>query len=255
MAPGLVKVAQLPCTTAKLTIGTEGSSESERGTAIKRIWRNADAVCFDVDSTVCQDEAIDELADFLGVGDEIATLTRRAMNGGMTFREALKTRLDVMKPSIDQLEAFAEAHPPRLTEGIVELISELHRRNIAVYLITGGFRRLILPVARLLNIPACNVFANELLFDEQGNYAGFDTEELTSDSGSKDIGKPGVCGLLKKKFGYKNLVMIGDGATDMEASPPADAFIGFAGNQCRESVYRGCGWLVYEFDVLRKSLL
>jgi phosphoserine phosphatase len=32
--------------------------------------------------------------------------------------------------------------------------------------------------------------------------------------------------MLKKKHGYSNVVLIGDGATDLEASPPADAFIG-----------------------------
>lgn len=31
---------------------------------------------------------------------------------------------------------------------------------------------------------------------------------------------------LKEQFGYKKVVLIGDGATDLEASPPADAFIG-----------------------------
>ena len=41
---------------------------------VKSIWRSADAVCFDVDSTVCTDEAIDELAAFLGVGDKVAAL-------------------------------------------------------------------------------------------------------------------------------------------------------------------------------------
>jgi phosphoserine phosphatase len=30
-----------------------------------------------------------------------------------------------------------------------------------------------------------------------------------------------VAGLLKEKHGYKRLVMVGDGATDMEACPPA----------------------------------
>lgn len=35
---------------------------------------------------------------------------------------------------------------------------------------------------------------------------------------------------LKTQYGYKNLVLIGDGATDLEASPPADAFIGICFN-------------------------
>ncbi len=38
-------------------------------------WRSARAVCFDVDSTLCTDESIDEIAAFLGVGEQVAALT------------------------------------------------------------------------------------------------------------------------------------------------------------------------------------
>lgn len=38
---------------------------------IKTVWKNADAVCFDVDSTVIQEEAIDELAKFCGKEDQV----------------------------------------------------------------------------------------------------------------------------------------------------------------------------------------
>lgn len=41
---------------------------------ILTVWKNADAVCFDVDSTVIQNEAIDELATFCGKSDEIKAL-------------------------------------------------------------------------------------------------------------------------------------------------------------------------------------
>lgn len=41
---------------------------------IKSVWRSADAVCFDVDSTVCTDEAIDELAKFVGREKEVAEM-------------------------------------------------------------------------------------------------------------------------------------------------------------------------------------
>ena len=51
----------------------------------------------------------------------------------------------------------------------------------------------------------------------KGEYAGFDESQPTSASG----GKPLVVQNLKDKFNYKNIVMIGDGATDMEACPPA----------------------------------
>lgn len=44
---------------------------------VLEIWRSADAVCFDVDSTVCLDEGIDELAEFCGAGKAVAEWTAR----------------------------------------------------------------------------------------------------------------------------------------------------------------------------------
>lgn len=41
------------------------------------MWKNSDAVCFDVDSTVCLDEGIDELAEFCGAGEAVAEWTAR----------------------------------------------------------------------------------------------------------------------------------------------------------------------------------
>lgn len=55
-----------------------------------------------------------------------------------------------------------------------------------------------------------------------GEYADFDHTAPTSKSGGKAV----VIDMLKKQHGYKNLVLIGDGMTDLEACPPADAFIG-----------------------------
>lgn len=42
--------------------------------SILELWKNADCVCFDVDSTVCQNEAIDDLAEFVGVGAQVQKL-------------------------------------------------------------------------------------------------------------------------------------------------------------------------------------
>ena len=51
-----------------------------------------------------------------------------------------------------------------------ELVSLLQSRNTAVYLISGGFRRLIEPAAQHLNIPLENIFANRLLFENGGQF-------------------------------------------------------------------------------------
>ena len=39
---------------------------------VQKIWQHADAVCFDVDSTVVTEEGLDELANFCGRGNEVA---------------------------------------------------------------------------------------------------------------------------------------------------------------------------------------
>eukprot|EP00111_Clytia_hemisphaerica_P001979 TCONS_00005587-protein len=213
---------------------------------IKELWSNADAICFDVDSTVCTGEAIDDFAAFLGIGDQVAELTRRAMGEGLSFRQSLDERLKLMKPSKQQLDGFIETHPLQLTPGVKKLVSKLHERKKDVYLVSGGFRSFIAPVAKKLNIPLDNLFTNIFIFNDDGSYGGFDKDQPTSSSGGKKV----VATKLKTEKGYKSLVMIGDGVTDLEAYPPADLFIGFGGNKIRENVRQNSPWFVTQFQEL-----
>ncbi|KAM7279235.1 hypothetical protein ACFE04_006369 [Oxalis oulophora] len=219
---------------------------------IIEIWRKADAVCFDVDSTVCVDEGIDELAEFCGAGTAVAEWTARAMGGSVPFEEALAARLSLFKPSLSKVQDFLEKRPPRLSPGIDDLVKKLKASGKDVYLISGGFRQMINPVASLLEIPVENIFANQLLFSNDGEFVGFDANEPTSRSGGKAV----AVQQLRKARGYKALVMIGDGATDLEARKPggADMFICFAGVQLREAVAAKADWLVSNFRDLINSL-
>ncbi|ESO90563.1 hypothetical protein LOTGIDRAFT_164153 [Lottia gigantea] len=217
---------------------------------VKCLWRTADAVCFDVDSTVCQDEGLDELASFCGVGEEVAQWTKKAMGGGVSFREALRSRLNIINPSKDTLNSFIKSHDPALSPRFKELVDVLKKENKDIYLVSGGFRSIIEPVAKILNISTDHIFANRLLFDDQGKYIGFDENEATSESG----GKKRVVELLIKKYNYKNVIMVGDGATDMEASPPASAFIGYGGNVVRENVKNNAKWFITDFQELITEL-
>ncbi|KAK3406391.1 hypothetical protein EUGRSUZ_K02531 [Eucalyptus grandis] len=216
------------------------------------LWRNANAVCFDVDSTVCVDEGIDELAEFCGAGKAVAEWTARAMGGSVPFEEALAARLSLFNPSLSQVQDFLNKRPPRISPGIDELIVKLKAKKTDVYLISGGFRQMINPVASILGIPSENIFANQLLFGSSGEFLGFDTNEPTSRSG----GKATAVQQIRKAHGYKALVMIGDGATDLEARKPggADLFICYGGVQLRETVAAKADWLVFNFKDLINSL-
>ncbi|KAI3463893.1 hypothetical protein Pfo_020556 [Paulownia fortunei] len=120
---------------------------------VLEVWRNASAVCFDVDSTVCLDEGIDELAEFCGAGEAVAEWTARAMSGSVPFEQALAARLSLFNPSLSQVQEFLEKRPPRLSPGIDALVKKLKDKNKIVYLVSGGFRQMINPVASILGIP------------------------------------------------------------------------------------------------------
>ena len=177
------------------------------------------------------------------------------MGGSTPFHEALAARLAVMKPTRQQLDQMLEAHPPAemLTPGIAELIKALGQQNKRVFLVSGGFRQMIEPVAAILNVPKTDIFANNLLFEADGNFAGHDEAEPTSRAG----GKAKVVADLKAANGFSTVVMVGDGATDMEARDipgGADAFIGFGGIQVREKVKSGACWFVMDFKDIMEAL-
>ena len=212
---------------------------------------NADAVCFDVDSTVIQEEGIDVLAASLGKGEEVSAWTMKAMNGDTKFEDALAARLDIIKPSRASILKCLEDHPLQLSPGVDRLVEALVENGTDVYLVSGGFRIMIEPVAKTLCISRTNIVANTIFFDdstETGEYTGFCRDEPTS----ADMGKPKAVQMIKDEFGYKTVVMVGDGATDAQAKPPADAFIGFGGVAVRDAVREKACWYVYDFEAMIK---
>lgn len=216
----------------------------------KEAIKKADAICFDVDSTVITEEGIDVLATSLGVGDAVSKLTASAMGGTTLFQNALKARLDLIKPSIENLENVQKEHPLQFTPRLEALIEILHKKGKNIYLVSGGFRQMINPIALQLGISINNIYANNLFFTEDGEYNGFDTNEPTS----KDGGKAKVVQELIDKYDYKCVIMIGDGATDMQARPPAKAFIGYGGIIEREKVKNGADWFIKDFNEILSIL-
>jgi phosphoserine phosphatase len=94
----------------------------------------------DMDSTIITIECIDELADFAGLRDEVAAVTRRAMNGELDFAAALRARVALLAGLRES--AFAEVIRERLTlmPGAVTLVRTMRARAGALTaLVSGGF--------------------------------------------------------------------------------------------------------------------
>ena len=66
------------------------------------------------------------------------------MGGTVLFQDALKDRLNLIKPSRADFNECLEQHPLQFTPGIVAFIDRLHARGSAVYLVSGGMREVFL---------------------------------------------------------------------------------------------------------------
>lgn len=96
----------------------------------------------DVDSTLIDEEVIDELGAAAGIGEQIAPITARAMNGELDFREALQARVALLKdlPTSVFDDVYRRVH---FTHGALDLIDALHAHGWKVGVVSGGFHEVV----------------------------------------------------------------------------------------------------------------
>ena len=113
----------------------------------------------DLESTIIENEMLDELAERLGVRPQVAEITRRAMNGEIDFVAALKARVALLRGmNAGVLKEAAELI--RLTPGARALVATMRRAGAMTALISGGFTVFAEPVATALGFD--RVIANRL---------------------------------------------------------------------------------------------
>mmetsp|Transcript_25341 Transcript_25341/g.58901 ORF Transcript_25341/g.58901 Transcript_25341/m.58901 type:complete len:866 (+) Transcript_25341:37-2634(+) len=121
-------------------------------------------VVFDMDSTLIQQEVIDELAKIAGVETQVATITEAAMRGEIDFFESLKARVALLKGH--KAEELFDSVKQNLifTPGAERLCTTLKKMGYKMAVISGGF----LPVAREVqrHLGLDYAFANNLEVDE-----------------------------------------------------------------------------------------
>lgn len=104
----------------------------------------------DMDSTMIQQECIDELADEAGVGARVAEITRRAMNGELDFESALRERVGLLKglpvAVIDQVIRDRITLMP----GGTALVATMKANGGYAALVSGGFTAFTARIAAVL---------------------------------------------------------------------------------------------------------
>ena len=101
--------------------------------------RNRRLVCFDMDSTLIEQEVIDELAIEAGVGEQVAEITKRAMQGELDFQQSFRARVALLK-GMDASVLPKIAERLTVTEGAERLISTLKALGYRTVILSGGFQ-------------------------------------------------------------------------------------------------------------------
>ena len=163
----------------------------------------------DMDSTVIEQECIDELADLVGLKAEVAAITERAMRGEIAFEPALRERVALLKglpvEVVDQLLRDRIT----LTPGGAMLVATMRANGAYTCLVSGGFTVFTGPVGHRLGFDEDR--ANRLLIHD-GRLLGSVEEPILGRET-----KLATLVELRERLGLarEDTLAVGDGANDL----------------------------------------
>lgn len=164
---------------------------------------------------------------------EIHGITNEGMNGTIPFDESLRRRFELLDLHISHVEETTDLiRQMFISPSFRSYARELRASADNIYIVSGGFEDIIVPVVAAFDIPADHVFANTLRFEGQ-KCIGVDPENRMA----KEGGKISVVNELKATRTLSSpLIAIGDGYTDWQLfeSGTVDDFYAYT-----ETVRRG----------------
>ncbi|MEM0991321.1 MAG: phosphoserine phosphatase SerB [Pseudomonadota bacterium] len=163
----------------------------------------------DMDSTIINQECIDELAAEAGVGPRVAAITARAMNGELDFEGALTERVGLLKGLDTAVIDTVLANRITLAAGAETLLRTLKANGVYTALVSGGFTAFTRRIAAQLG------------FDEnRANTLEADEGRLTGRAVPPILGRAAKVAALEDltaKLGITDadVLAVGDGANDL----------------------------------------
>jgi phosphoserine phosphatase len=146
------------------------------------------------------------------------------MRGEIPLEDVYGKRLELVRPTREQVHALGERYVRTLVTDARETVAALLAEGIEVRVMSGGIRQAVVTLALALGLTERAVAAVDVDFTETGEYAGFDAASPLARSGGKRA-------VLERWLPElpRPIMLVGDGVTDLEARPPADTFVAFAG--------------------------
>jgi len=188
---------------------------------------------FDFDSTLMDGETIDFLAVPLGLEDQVAAITERAMAGELDFFKSLIARVALLegleKSKVDSICADLPMMP-----GAAEVVTGLKKKGYTVVCFSGGFRNATKPACERLGIAAD--FSN-FLHDENGVLTGRVGGEMMYSEAKGDM----IVRMQKLLgIGREETLVVGDGANDLSMFAHADTRVAFCAKQVLKEAATHC---------------
>jgi len=187
---------------------------------VKARGRRKALLIADMDSTMITGETLDELAGFAGLGDRIAAITRRAMNGELDFKAALRERVAMLRGlPLDALEKTWQR--VRLTPGGRELVATMRAHGALTALISGGFSFFTGKVAAELGFHS---FRSNTLLDDGSVLTGQVVEPILD----RDSKRAALTELAAQRgLKLSATLAVGDGANDLDMLRAAGLGVAF----------------------------
>jgi phosphoserine phosphatase len=185
-----------------------------------RLDRRKRLLVADMESTLIRNEMLDELADFVGLREQIASVTARAMNGELDFAEALRARVALLKGlpirTLDEAATRIEIMP-----GAATLVATMRHHGAYAVLVSGGFKYFTTQIRERLGLDEDH--ANVLL--AEGGH-------LTGTVGEPILGREAKYDALIRLAASRRLPLtatlsVGDGANDIDMILAAGLGIAF----------------------------
>jgi phosphoserine phosphatase len=165
-------------------------------------------VVFDMDSTLIQNEVIDEMARYKGCFEEVSQITEASMKGELDYNESLIKRVSLLDGlTLNDLKTITKSLT--ITPGASDLIKVLKKLGYKIALISGGFSHMTNEFKKILDIDYA--YANELEFKD-GKTTGKVFPPLVNAQRKADLLE-----LIaqQEKISLGQVIAIGDGANDL----------------------------------------
>ena len=164
----------------------------------------------DMDSTMIDQECIDELADEIGIKEHVAAITARSMNGEIAFEPALRERVALLKGLATSVIGEIIEKRITLASGGRELVATMRAAGAWTALVSGGFDAFTGPIAARLGFHENH--ANRLV-EADGKLAGLVVEPILGRA-AKARSLLSIAGRLG--ISPDDAIAVGDGANDLD---------------------------------------